>query len=72
MEMRETAGVDDVERCVEHLFRLGRKADDEVGAKDDVGPRACAARGRRSMALCREWRRFMRFKIRSSPDCSDR
>ncbi len=39
MKMRETAGVDDVERGVEHRFRLGRKADDEVGAKDDVGSR---------------------------------
>ena len=38
MKMRETAGVDHVERGVEHRFRLCRKADDEVGAIDDIGP----------------------------------
>ena len=39
MQMRQPAVVDEVERAREHLFRLGRKADDEIGAEDDVGPR---------------------------------
>ena len=37
--MREPAVVDKIERAREHFFRFGRKADDEIGAEDDIGSR---------------------------------
>ena len=56
----------------EHRLALGREAGDQIGAerRSPAGARGRACRTRRHRA--REWRRFMRFRIRSSPACSER
>jgi hypothetical protein len=44
MQMREAAVFDKVERPLEHVVRLGRKAGDDIGAEDDVRSQAAHAR----------------------------
>ncbi len=41
-------------------------------APSAISGRAAFRRAQRSIACAREWRRFMRFRIRSSPCCSER
>ena len=67
----EIAFVHEVLRAHEHLFGLGREACDDVGTERDVGPQSPHLRAKLDRVL-RECRRFIRFKMRSSPDCSDR
>ena len=39
MKMRQPAFFDERQRILEHRLRLGRKAGDQIGAEDDIGPR---------------------------------
>ena len=55
------------QRVREHRLGLGREAGDEIGAEHDVRPQPPHAFRRSAIASAREWRRFMRFRIRSSP-----
>ena len=72
VKMRQAAVIDERKRVSKHVVRLGRKTRDDVGAKHDLRPQLAQTRRRDANASARRWRRFMRFKIRSSPDCSDR
>ena len=71
MQKGDAAFVDEVEAAAKHRLGLGRKAGDQIGADRDLRAQgAGAARDRdRLGAACR---RFIRFRIRSSPACSDR
>ena len=43
-----------------------------IGFCRETGDQVCAKGGVRAIASAREWRRFMRFRIRSSPCCKDK
>ena len=72
MQKGEAAFRDDVEAAPEHLLALGREAGDQVGAERDVRAQARGRARAAAIACARLWRRFIRFRIRSSPACSDR
>src|SRR5271166_1865202 len=59
VEMRQRAGIDEIERAGEHLLGFGRKAGNHVGAEHEIGRRlrSCA---QKAIASARLWRRFMR------------
>ena len=71
MKMRQAAIGNERQRVFEHGVRLGRKTRDDIGAKHDLRPQL-AQLGAKCHRIGAGWRRFMRFKIISSPDCSDR
>ena len=64
--------LDERQRVLEHRLGLGREAGDEVGAEGDVGPQRARTGAEARCASARRWRRFMRFRIMSSPACSER
>ena len=72
VKIGQPAFLDDVERVREHRVGLGREAGDDVGAEDDIGPQRAHLLDRSAIASSRRCRRFMRFRIMSSPACSDR
>ena len=72
MQIRQAAILDEAQRVLKHRVGFGRKADDEIGAEDDVGAQPPQLRAEIDRVGAGEWRRFMRFRIMSSPDCSER
>ena len=48
------------------------KSGDDVGAERRCPAARAAQLAQKAIASARRWRRFMRFRIMSSPDCSDR
>ncbi len=66
MQIGQPAILDEAKRVFKHRVGLGRKAGDEIGA-EDISGRSRRNRAQKSTAPSRECRRFMRFRIMSSP-----
>ena len=72
VQMRQPAFVDEIERTGEHRPRSRSESRRSDRRRTPCRAAAAAPASQNAIASARECRRFMRLRMRSSPDCSDR